>query len=445
MPAPTGVSLVIDGGNPATNDLDVVLTIGATGADEMKFSNNAVDFSPFEAFSVSKNWNLSDFDGGFQEGLRTVHVIVRDTFDDAEATALDTITFSVPVPRIVYDTPPSQRTDTVLLDIPYIGLEDSIAAADGVAIVAAEIDLAGTFTGSEVDLFEAVDDPATNGRVGLTFTNAGAALTLVADLDKVFPATPAVSSVARVRLKPQFGAKVGVFATSLPFAVNTTPQPSTVLVGRTTVPAREITLIAVFRNALGELTDPSPDPTIIEVKDSDGIDQLGGPAVTERVSDGVWRFKFTPGLADPVGQWTYKFSGIVDGTTLTTQGAFVVVDPPTLSTPLIDDACIIFGDLVNIDGSPFGNRPVLFTPTTIFGPERQNPTRISVQTNRVETDAAGHFEVELIRNTNIIIRIPSFDYDRIGKVPDKEIAEYRELDSILGNDVRDKFGNLVVE
>lgn len=444
MPAPTGVSVVIDGGADATADLDVVLTIGATDADEMKFSNNGVDFSPFEAFSTTKNFNLSDFDGGFQEGLRTVHMIVRDTFDNAETRVLDTIVFSVPEPRIVYDTPPSQRVNTLLLDIPYIGLEDSPSAADGVAIITAEIDLTGAFIGAEVPLLEAVDDPATDGRVGLTFTNAGAALDLVADLEKTFAAA-VVSDIARLRLKPQFGTKVGVFALSSQFAVNTCPKPAEVLTGRTTVPGREIILIAIFRNALGELTDPSPDPTITEITDPDGVDQLGGAAATERVSQGVWRFKFTPSLTDIVGQWEYKFSGIVDGKTLTTQGAFVVADPPTLTSPLIDDACIIFGDLVNADGGPFANRPVLFTPTTIFGPERQNPTRISTQTCRVDTDANGHFELELIRNTNVIVRIPSFDYNRIGRVPDKEIAEYRELDSIIAEGVRDKFGNLVTE
>ncbi len=443
MPAPTGVSVVIDGGAEATADLDVVLTIGATGADEMKFSNNGVDFSTFEAFSTSKNFNLSDFDGGFQEGLRTVHMIVRDTGDNAETRVLDTIVFSIPEPRIVYDTPPSQRMNTLLLDIPYIGLEDSPSTADGVAILEAEIDLTGAFVGSEVPLFEAVDDSLSDGRVGLTFTNAGAALTLVGDLDKTFGEV--VSDITRVRLKPQFGTKVGQFAVSLAFAVNTCPKPAEVLTGRTTVPGREIILIAIFRNALGELTDPAPEPTITEITDPDGVDQLGGAAATERVSEGVWRFKFTPDLADPVGQWEYKFSGIVDGTTLTTQGAFIVADPPTLTSPLVDNACIIFGDLINIDGAPFANKPVLFTPTTIFGPERQNPTTISTQTCRVDTDSNGHFELELIRNANVIVRIPSFDYNRIGRVPDKEIAEYRELDSILAEGVRDKFGNLVAE
>lgn len=443
MPAPTGVSVVIDGGADATADLDVVLTIGATGADEMKFSNNGVDFSTFEAFSTSKNFNLSDFDGGFQEGLRTVHMIVRDTGDNAETRVLDTIVFSVPEPRIVYDTPPSQRMNTLLLDIPYIGLEDSPSTAAGVVILDAEIDLTGAFVGSEVPLFEAVDDSLSDGRVGLTFTNAGAALVLVGDLEKTFGEV--VSDIVRVRLKPQFGTKVGVFAVSLPFAVNTCPDQLTPLTGRTTVPGREIILVAIFRNALGELLDPSPDPTITEIIDPDGVDQLGGAAATERVSEGVWRFKFTPDLVDPIGQWTYKFSGIIDGNTLTTQGTFIVADPPTLTSPLVDDACIIFGDLVNVDGGPFANKPVLFTPTTLFGPERQNPTRVSTQTCRVDTDANGHFEVELIRNTNVIVRIPSFDYSRIGRVPDKEIAEYRELDSIIAEGVRDKFGNLVAE
>ncbi len=103
MPAPTGVSIVIDGGNATTNDLDVVLTIAATDADEMAFSNDGVTFSPFEVFGTSKSFNLSDFNGGSAEGIRRVTVKVRDTFDNAETTAFDEILFEVPEPRIEFD------------------------------------------------------------------------------------------------------------------------------------------------------------------------------------------------------------------------------------------------------------------------------------------------------------------------------------------------------
>ena len=68
MPVPTGVSLVINTGDDATNDLDVVLTIAADGASggthSMRVSNNGgADWSPLEAFATSKAWNLCDFGG----------------------------------------------------------------------------------------------------------------------------------------------------------------------------------------------------------------------------------------------------------------------------------------------------------------------------------------------------------------------------------------------
>lgn len=444
MPAPTGVSIVIDGGNATTNDLDVVLTIAATDADEMAFSNDGVTFSPFEVFGTSKSFNLSDFNGGSAEGIRRVTVKVRDTFDNAETTAFDEILFEVPEPRIEFDVIPLQRTGKNILDVIYVGLEDSPAAAPNVTLLKAEIDLTGAFTGGEVDLLELVDDPLTDGRVGLQFSNAGNILQYVADLDKTF-VTEVTSDIVKVRLQAQFGAKIGAFTESAAFSVNTTPTAVVPLKGRETIPGKEILLIAVFRNAIGEIVDTDTPPTIEKIFDPSGVDKLGGSSAVTQVTEGVYRFAFTPGIADEKGQWSYRFQGDVDGVTLNTDGFFVVVDPPSLTTPLVDNGCIVFGDLLGVDGSPHANKPVVFTPTNFSEPELQNPTAISTQSVRIDTDSAGHFEIELIRNTELVVFIPSLTYRRIGKIPNKEIVEYRSLDAVFveAGGVRDKFGNLV--
>jgi len=444
MPAPTGVSVVIDGGAPVTSTVDVVLTIAATDADEMAFSNNGVDFSPFEIFATSKSFKLSDFGGGFQEGIRTVTLKVRDTFDNAEALATDTILLEVPEPRIEYQgNIPDQRTGTTLLDVLYTGFEDSIAAAPNVTLLDVEIDLSGTFLGSEVPLLEAVDDSLHDGRVGLAFSNSGVAHQYVGDLDKSFSNQELASDIARVRMRAQFGTKIGAFVTTAQFFVNLRSPIVAELTGRKTVPGQEIFLIGIFRDPLGALVDPDTPPDIEEILDPTGTDKLGGSTAAVRVSEGVYRHDFTPGLTDAVGQWSYRFNGDINGVTVRTQGFFVVADPPTLRGPTLDNGCVVFGDLVTADGKPLAIRPVIFTPHHLSEPEFTNPTSISTNDVRVFTDATGHFEVELARNTELVVYISDLNYRRFGKVPNQEIAEYKEIQLVLPTGVRDKFGNVV--
>jgi len=444
MPAPTGVSVIIDSGAPTTNVLAVTLTIAATGADEMAFSNNGVDFSPFEVFATSKSWNLNDFNGGFQEGLRLVTLKVRDTSDNAETTATDTIIFEVPTPRIVYNAQvPAQRTGTFLLDINYVGLEDSPASATNVTILTAEIDLTGAFTGSEVPLLEAVDDSLTDGRVGLLFSNSGEALVLVADLEKTFGGAVVTSDITKVRLGAQFGGKTGALAISALFTVNTTPAVVGTPTGRKTTFDEEIFLIGIFRDALGNLQDPDSLPSVTAITDPTGTNFLGSPIVATRVSLGVYRVGFTPTTSEPAGQWTYTYGATIDGVAISQKGNFQVVSPPEFTSPERDKTCIIFGDLFNIDGTPHATKPVVIEAHHLSEPEFQNPTSIAVEPITFNTDLNGHFEIEMIRNTEIIITIDSLNFRRFGKVPDQEIAEYLDIKLVLPAGVRDKFGNPV--
>lgn len=445
MPAPTGVTLVINADAPSTNDPDVTLTIAATGADEMAFSNNGVDFSSFEAFATSKSFSLFDLDGGFQEGLRLVTVKVRDTLDNAETTATDTIVFEVPAPRIEYDgVVPVQRSGTKLLDIAYIGLEDSPANADNVTILDAEIDLAGTFTGGEVPLLEAVDDSLHDGRVGLMFSNSGESFVFVADLDKTFAGAELTSDVARVRLRAQFGGKIGVFETSGQFAVNLRSPILAAPTGRTTTFDQEIFLIGIFRNALGTITDTDATPTIEDIRDPDAVDKLGGATAATRIGEGVFRFGFTPTFGDKPGQWTYTYKGDVAGETITKQGFFQVLSPAEFVSPVNDLTCIVFGDLVKVDGTPLTDTEIIVFPHHLSEPEFANPTSIGTDGVRVRTDSAGHFELELVRNTEVVIIIERLDFRRFGVIPDEEIIEYKEIQIVLPTGVRDPFGNPVV-
>lgn len=444
MPAPTGVTLIINTGDAATNDPDVSLAITATGADEMAFSNNGVDFSPFEAFATTKSWSLFDFDGGFQEGTRLVTVKVRDTLDNAETKAVDTIIFEVPAPRIEYDAQvPSQRTGTRLLDIDYVGLEDSPANADNVTILDAEIDLSGAFAGAEIPLLEAVDDSLTEGRIGLMFSNSGEDHKFVADLEKTFASSEPTSSVARIRLRAQFGSKIGEFAVSGQFPVNLRSELVDEATGRKTTFEVEIFLVGIFRNALFDLQDTDALPKVTEIIDPDGGNALGSPTDATRVSPGVYRFPFTPTITDVPGQWSYTYEGDIDGITVTKKGFFQVVTPPQFVAPEKDGTCIVFGDLVMVDGTALSDTEILVFAHHLSEPEFKNPTSIGTRGSKTRTDSVGHFEIELVRNAEVVVTIDALSYRQFGRVPDQEIAEYKNIQLVLPTGVRDNFGNPV--
>ena len=59
----------------------------------------------------------------------------------------------------------------------------------------------------------------------------------------------------------------------------------------------------------------------------------------------------------------------------------------------------------------------------------------------VTTDANGKFVVELIRNTEVIIFIPSLNFRQFAKVPDEDASEFRAMMTLLPVGPRDKFGN----
>jgi len=447
MPTPTGVTMTINTGDEATNDLDVTLSIAATGADEMRFSNNGgFSWSPFEAYATSKAWNMSDYDGLASEGIKTVLMEVRDLFDDERAQVTDFILFEVPVPRIVFDalTPPFQRSDTNIVEIPYAGFEDSLAAADAVALLGAEIDTSGLFTGGELDLLELPGDSLNDGRVGLLFSNAGESLVFVADLLGTFGMEIA-SAATRVRLKPQFGSKTGDWAVSPAFTIQIQDPPVTEELGRKTIPGRAITLVAYFRNALNELEDPTVGPTLEEVLDSTDTDQLGGSVPMVSTVAGVWTYSFTPAVTDPVGQWRYRVSYEMGGPVGAEEllGFFIVETPTVASFPLQNDTCVLYGDLFLGDGMPFENALVQVAPHHLSDPELGNTTSVSTSRREVLTDANGHFEIEMIRNTEVVVRIPDLGYKQFGKIPDDDAAEYKTITTLLPTGTRDKFGNRV--
>ena len=78
--APSGAGISINGGAAYTASRDVTLTLAATGATQMRFSNDAVTWSSWEAYGTSKAWTLSAGDG-----VKTVFVEYRDAAGNTAA------------------------------------------------------------------------------------------------------------------------------------------------------------------------------------------------------------------------------------------------------------------------------------------------------------------------------------------------------------------------
>ena len=98
--APTGVSLLIDGGNPNATTVNVNLTIGGSdahsGLESMRFRNDGGAFTAWEPFNAAKALDLTAGGGSAATGTRTVDVEVRDRAGNV-SSASDSIYYYTPV------------------------------------------------------------------------------------------------------------------------------------------------------------------------------------------------------------------------------------------------------------------------------------------------------------------------------------------------------------
>jgi hypothetical protein len=85
---PSESDVTIDDGAQFTNDRDVVLSISSVGAKEMRLKNAGGSWSPWEAFSSTKEWTLS---GG--NGYKRVMMLTRNSFGTSFFSVSDTITY----------------------------------------------------------------------------------------------------------------------------------------------------------------------------------------------------------------------------------------------------------------------------------------------------------------------------------------------------------------
>ena len=108
---PTG-SIVIAGGAASTSATPVSLTLsasdtGGSGLSQMRFSNNNVNWSVWEAYATSKAWTLTSGDG-----LKTVYVQFQDAAGNMSVSYSDTITFVTPTTATLrFEWPGSGNAD----------------------------------------------------------------------------------------------------------------------------------------------------------------------------------------------------------------------------------------------------------------------------------------------------------------------------------------------
>ncbi len=88
---PTGLSVTINSGAAETNTTGITLSLSATGATEMCFSNDGVTWSAWEPFATSKQWTLTD-----EVGAKIVYFKARNGTIEAVNPVSDTITYTPP-------------------------------------------------------------------------------------------------------------------------------------------------------------------------------------------------------------------------------------------------------------------------------------------------------------------------------------------------------------
>ncbi|MBT4917542.1 hypothetical protein HON58_03830 [Candidatus Peregrinibacteria bacterium] len=106
-----------DGTNTSTSSLIEDIDLSAiTGATEMKFSNDGITYTAYEAYAVTKSsWDMSNatYGGDSTEGTKTVYAIFKDDFGNESSAITDTITYSTNDAPTIDTTPElvSQTTD----------------------------------------------------------------------------------------------------------------------------------------------------------------------------------------------------------------------------------------------------------------------------------------------------------------------------------------------
>lgn len=98
--APTTGTISVAAGATYANSATSDLTLSATGATYMRFSNNGTNWSEYEDYSTSKSaWNItSGYGGSSSEGTKNVYVQYKDTAGNESSIYSDSIMYDITAP-----------------------------------------------------------------------------------------------------------------------------------------------------------------------------------------------------------------------------------------------------------------------------------------------------------------------------------------------------------
>jgi hypothetical protein len=431
---PSGVTIVINGGAPRTSINRVDLTLSATDVTEMRFSNDGSTWTLYEPFVTSiSDWDLRTYGGNENQGIHTIYFEVRDSVDNTvQASSFIRLEFTKP--HVHVGTPVQREDGSFVVDIPYKGFDDFGNKCD---LAVAEYSLTGAFSGEQRVMTPRVHDSEHSGTAQLDFSPSGTTLNFVWDaLTDIGEGE--VSDISQIRIRPVFGSDLGDYGLSGLFVVDTRVLVTTG--GGKFVRGELARLQIVFNDSNGDMVDPV-SVELVSIKDPSGTEQLYTPIPGTQSYSGEWYVEWEVPLDAMLGKWiatwTYEIDYVVSHHAI----YFNVEQAVTVLDKAGQDTCVVHGQLVYADEKPIANTEVQFIPHHISDPTLGQITRIGTTPISVTTDGDGKFVVELIKNTEVIIFIPSLNFRQFAKVPDESSSEFSAMMTLLPVGPRDKFGN----
>lgn len=431
---PSAVALVINSGSPRTSNYRVDLTLSATGVNDMRFSNDGMHWTAYEPFSTTLlDWDLRSYGGNDNTGIHTVYLEVRDLVNNTVQVS-SFIRYQPTKPHVHVGVPVQREGDSFLVDVPYKGYDDF---GNICALATLEYSLTGAFYGEQKPMTPKVSDPDHDGTTQLEFSPNGTPYNFVWDaLEDIGPGE--VSDISQVRIRPVFGNDLGEFGTSGLFVVDTRVLITS---GGASFSRGDLAkLKIVFTDHEGLMVDPA-SVDLVSIKDPAGTELLYTPIPAIQDYQGEWYVEWDVPTDTDLGRYTATWLYEIDYEPTQHVIYFTVEERATTFDPIGENTCVVHGQLIYADEKPIANTTVEFIPHHLSDPELGNPTRIGVTPISVVTDSNGKFVVELIRNTEVIIFIPSLSFRQFAKVPDEDASEFRAMMTLLPVGPRDKFGN----
>lgn len=397
---------------------------------DIAYSNDGSTFSAFEPFQENLfSFDITTLGGNSDLGRHTVFVKARDASLNEVVGSQDIFLGQVPVAEV----------EQLISDVSTVQIKYRLFDCDETIndIVSVEYSETGAFSGEEANATPVSTDNAHTGTVGLLGNRTGVQQTFVWNFDNDVGKE---NKTIFIRTKAKNPARTGDLFIFGPFNVLLRDVPAP---GFKVDAGDQITLKVHYADKNGNSFDPDT-VQITEILDSEETDVLGGPQTLVPTSTGNYEFNFTPSATGPFGVYTYTFVATVGGIPKEKTLSFDVKNPiaAKASCPSTPDSIVLSGQIEDVDGKPLEDLEIKFYPSNIEDVESIKVDSISDKPITVTTDDCGKFEVELIKNKAYAVVMPTLNYRKIFKAPNKDAEEFKNIITIdLPGGPRDEFGN----